>query len=61
LFIGFIYITTIREGHNWGGDFSMYIHHAKNIAEGKSYQDTGYLYNPLNPSIGPKTYPPVSL
>jgi hypothetical protein len=59
LLIGFFYIKTIREGHNWGGDFSMYIHHAKNIAEGKSYNDTGYLYNPLSPSLGPKTYPPV--
>jgi len=24
----------------------MYIHHAKNIAEGIDYKDTGYIYNP---------------
>ncbi len=37
----------------------MYIHHAKNIAEGIDYNDTGYIYNPSYPSLGPKSYPPV--
>ena len=37
----------------------MYIHHAKNIAEGIDYNKTGYIYNPDRPTIGPKTYPPV--
>ena len=31
------YILTIRAGHDWGDDFSMYIHHAVNIVEGKDY------------------------
>jgi len=57
--IGVFYLLTIREGHNWGGDFSMYIHHAKNIAEGIDYKDTGYIYNPFYPTLGPKTYPPI--
>jgi len=37
----------------------MYIHHAKNIAEGIDYKDTGYIYNPFYPHLAPKTYPPV--
>jgi hypothetical protein len=57
--VGVFYLVTIREGHRWGGDFSMYIHHAKNIVEGIDYRDTGYIYNPFYPSLGPKTYPPV--
>ena len=57
--IGIFYLVTLRDGHNWGGDFSMYIHHAKNIAEGIDYEDTGYIYNPACPYIGPKAYPPV--
>ena len=57
--IGVFYFLTIREGHAWGGDFSLYIHHAKNIAEGLDYEDTGYIYNLYNPSLGPKTYPPI--
>jgi hypothetical protein len=56
---GIFYIATIRQGHNWGGDFSMYIHHAKNIAEGINYKYTGYIYNPFNGGVGPRTYPPI--
>ena len=59
LCIGGFYIATIRDGHNWGGDFSMYIHHAKNIAEGIEYHDTGYIYNPFVPSWSPRAYPPI--
>lgn len=59
LMVGVFYLTTIKEGHNWSGDFSMYIHHAKNIAEGIDYKCTGYIYNPFHPSLGPKTYPPI--
>jgi len=57
--IGAFYVMTIREGHDWGDDFSMYIHHAKNIAEGIGYGDTGYIYNRYVPTVGPKMYPPV--
>ncbi len=53
------YTLTLRQGHDWGGDFAMYIHHAANIAEGKPYADTGYIYNPSYPSLGPKAYPPI--
>lgn len=56
---GSFYLATIREGHDWGGDFAMYIHHAKNIAEGIHYKDTGYIYNYSYTRLGPETYPPV--
>ena len=58
LIIGLFYLLTIREGHNWGDDFSMYIQHAKNIAEEKPYSITAYIYNPADP-VGPQTYPPI--
>jgi len=32
-----INISTLHDGHNWGGDFSQYIRHAKNIVEHKDY------------------------
>lgn len=57
--VGVFYVLTIREGHDWGGDFSMYIHHAANIAEGTEYQDTGFIYNPAVPVMSPRAYPPV--
>lgn len=59
ILIGIFYSVTIRDGLDWDGDNSHYIHHAKNIAEGKPYKNTGYVHNPSNPAIGPKTYPPV--
>lgn len=59
LIVGVFYGFTLREGHPWGGDFSQYIHHAKNIAEGKSYHETGYIYNSQYSTLGPETFPPV--
>jgi hypothetical protein len=60
MIVGGFYLATMRQGHSWGDDFSMYIHHAKNIVEGVDYQATGYIYNPSRP-IAPKTYPPILL
>ena len=37
----------------------MYVSHAKNLAEGVPYGETGYIYNPAYATIGPRTYPPV--
>ncbi|GMQ88737.1 MAG: hypothetical protein BMS9Abin09_0171 [Gammaproteobacteria bacterium] len=53
------YVLTIRAGHTWGGDFALYIAHAKNIATGQPYADTGVIYNTNIPSMSPSTYPPV--
>ncbi len=57
LVIGGFYLLTIRQGHNWGDDFSMYIQHARNIVAGEKYNTTGHIYLP--PYIGPDSYPPV--
>lgn len=56
--VGGLYFSTIREGYVWDGDFSLYVHHAKNIAKGIDYKNTGFIFNPFN-LISPKTYPPV--
>ena len=53
------YVLTIRGGHPWGDDFAMYIHEAKNLAEHTPLSQTGYIYNPQRPMVGPKLYPPV--
>jgi hypothetical protein len=54
LFYGF----TLREGHAWGDDFSQYLLHARNIAEGRSYNDIHFIRNPLH-FIAPQAYPPL--
>lgn len=57
--ITFFHVATVRQGHLWGDDFAMYIHHAQNIVEGRPYAETGYIYNPAIPVYGPRMYPPV--
>jgi len=52
-------ILTIRPGHDWGGDFALYIQHAINIATGHPYSDTWFVYNPRDPLMSPRSYPPV--
>ena len=59
ILIALFYIWTNVGGHNWGDDFSMYITHANNIAHGRAYTDSLYIYNPNYPELGPKSYPPV--
>jgi len=43
-------------GHNWGGDFALYIEQARNIAEGRSYDQVKYVWGALN-QVSPPTYP----
>lgn len=57
--LGGIHLATLRDGQEWGDDFSLYVAHARNISEGRPYADTGYIYNPRNPILSPRTYPPV--
>lgn len=52
-------VLTIRAGHHWNGDFGLYVTHAKNIAMGLPYTETGYVYNPYTPLLSPVAYPPV--
>src|SRR5262245_47077561 len=59
LLVGGLYLATLRPGHEWDDDYSLYVAHARNLAEGRPYADTGYVYNPHFPSYSPRTYPPV--
>ncbi len=52
----FINLITLKNGHNWGGDFAQYIINAKNIVEGKPYDsgimlDLPLLYAPGYPLL----------
>lgn len=52
-------IVTVREGHPWGGDFSLYLLHTQSITEGKAYTDIPWIYNTDNNNHSPRFYPPV--
>ncbi|MCS6953792.1 MAG: hypothetical protein RMK57_14670 [Bryobacterales bacterium] len=54
-----VYVVTLRPGHDWGGDFSVYLGHARNLVEGRPYSETPF--RPTAESIldHPPAYPPV--
>ena len=56
--IGIFSIYTTSEGHVWGDDFAMYLSHARNISEGRAYDDTGLILNEFAPTYSPQNYPP---
>ncbi len=58
LLLGSFYAYFLTPYADWGDDYAMYVAHAKNIAEGKKYADTGYIPNPTR-IICPAFYPPV--
>jgi len=55
LFLPLLFLGT-NTSHDWGDDFAQYIHQSKNIVQGISQSETGYVYNQLN-YIGPQAYP----
>jgi len=50
--------ATLTGSHGWGDDWAQYVLHARNIVTGAPYGDTGYLFNPEAPYVGPPEYPP---
>ena len=57
-FTGLCSLFTVNGTHSWGDDFAMYLMHADNIANGETYNETGFIYNDLAPTYAPQSYPP---
>ncbi|HSG80899.1 MAG TPA: glycosyltransferase family 39 protein [Gemmatimonadota bacterium] len=53
------YQLTLRDGHDWGGDFAQYLQQARNLAEGAPFAQTSHVIVPGVPGVGPPSYPPV--
>jgi hypothetical protein len=51
-------IATLTADHSWGDDWAQYVVHARNLVAGLPYGDTGYIFNPDAPNVGPPEYPP---
>jgi len=57
---GLFYACTIREGHDWTGDFAQYLQHAQHLAAGEPYALSGIAMSRLVvPPPYPAAYPPV--
>jgi len=52
-----LFFVNVKDSHDWGGDFAMYISEARNIVEGNHLYHTWYLYNTEYPVLGPPAYP----
>jgi hypothetical protein len=60
ILLGGFYFATLRPGQDWGGDFSQYINHARNIALGRPYLETHYVVTLPEAAVHmPASYPPV--
>ncbi len=53
-----LFFLNIHDVHLWGDDFAQYIREAQNIANGKPYYQSGYIFNPYNTVYAPAQYPP---
>ncbi len=53
-----LYFINIHDVHGWGDDFALYIKEAQNIASGKPYYQTNYIFNKYNNIYSPPQYPP---
>ena len=56
--VGAVQLATLRPATN-GATTSACTSPTRNLAEGRAYADTGYIYNPHYPSLSPRAYPPV--
>jgi hypothetical protein len=53
-----LFFLNIHERHSLGDDFAQYIKEAQNIAAGKPYYLSNYIFNKYNPLYAPPQYPP---
>lgn len=49
-------LFNVRDSHDWGGDFALYIKQGINIVEGKPQADNCYIFNENFPYLAPPTY-----
>ncbi len=54
-----LHIRVLSSDISWRNDDTLhYLNHARNIATGRAYGDTGYVYSRYSPDVGPANYPP---
>ncbi len=53
-----LFFIGVGNTHDWGDDYAQYITEALNIASGRPFYESTYIYNPLNPEYAPPNYPP---
>jgi hypothetical protein len=57
---GVYYVTTLREGHDWGSDFAIYLAQTENVAAGKNQYANSYMATEQSMRTQPAAYPPMT-
>src|SRR5436189_5521282 len=53
-----VHVPLLRSDVSWSGDDALqYLNHARSIALGRPYSDTGYIYSRFSAEVGPASYP----
>src|SRR5437660_902965 len=53
-----VHVPLLRSDVSWSGDDALqYLNHARSIALGRPYSDTGYIYSRFAAEVGPASYP----
>ena len=52
-----LFFINVKDSHDWGGDFAMYIMQSGNIVEGIPQSETNYIFNEDYQVLGPPAYP----
>src|SRR3712207_6697160 len=58
--LALLYFSTIRPGHDWGGDFSVYLAEARNLARGMPYTHSTYVPPAESAPTPPAVSPPLT-
>lgn len=53
-----LYFLNVHDIHGWGDDYAQYIREADNIAHGRPFYRSGYVFNAQNIDYAPPQYPP---
>src|SRR6267378_259209 len=59
LLLGIIFFGTVQDGHDWGGDFSIYILQARNFTEHRAFDQNSYVPTVESMVNHPAIYPPL--
>ena len=59
LLLGITFFGTVRDGHDWGGDFSIYVLQARNFAEHRAFDQNSYVPTAESMVNHPSVYPPL--
>ena len=52
--------TYIRDSYDWEGDTALLLEQAENIATGKPFYQSNFIYNSDFPILSPQYYPPLT-